>query len=211
MKKFLWLVVILFSVAASAEDVQLVTVLPSPVGSFVRLDTASTKKKAEFTSVQFGNENAAGGEIELVGGSTSSVYKITLDQGTTLKSNDETLANMTKANVVVTVQAGGTLKGGRLFANTLQLKRADDSKIGLKASTLYIANNALNVKVASVSTLSLTHNPADLTTIKDLYGNSTRAIPGGGFSTAISCWSNEDVPAGTTGRDKKFLLTSHCF
>ena len=104
MKKFLWLVVILFSVAASAEDVQLVTVLPSPVGSFVRLDTASTKKKAEFTSVQFGNENAAGGEIELVGGSTSSVYKITLDQGTTLKSNDETLANMTKADVVVTVQ-----------------------------------------------------------------------------------------------------------
>ena len=207
MKKILWIAVILFPIAALAEGVQLVTVLPSPVGSFARLDTAS-KTRANFPLVTFGNENAAGGTIEVTGGQGIEIKTINLAQDTTLKSDTSSLL-LVGDEALVTVQSGATLKGGRLFAQVLKVKRLGDSNTGLRTTyTLYPATS-LQVKAASVSNLSLTHDTSNLTTIKDRFLVLT-GIPALGTPQTF-CWTNKyrTGPSGPNSTyHKQFLLTA---
>ena len=208
MKKILWIAVILFPIAALAEGVQLVTVLPSPVGSFARLDTAS-KTRANFPLVTFGNENAAGGTIEVTGGQGIEIKTINLAQDTTLKSDTSSLL-LVGEEALVTVQSGATLKGGRLFAQVFKVKRLGDSNTGLRTTyTLYPATS-LQVKAASVSNLSLTHDTSNLTTIKDRF-LVLPGIPALGTPQTF-CWTNKyrTGPLGTNSSTyyKQFLLTA---
>ena len=103
-----------------AETIQLVTVLPSPVGSFFRLETADKNSRSGFSKVSFGGNEIIAGEINLTVQDNASsgpgilFEKIQLSAETTLKSNALVVDTPS-----VAVAAGNTLKGGRLFVHIL--------------------------------------------------------------------------------------------
>ena len=196
MKRFLGLLVVLLPISVVAETIQLVTVLPSPVGSFFRLETADTNSRSNFSKVSFGENEINTGEINLIVKDRDfstippAVFeKIQLSAETTLQSN--TLVLDTPS---VAVAAGNTIKGGRLFA-TLNL--VDDT--GFAASGTLYAPTGLKVSVANVKTLWIGEYETDFK--KDNFSSSSsyERVPN------RFVWSNK---LSATNGGKEYLLTN---
>ncbi len=199
MKRFLGLLVVLLPISVVAETIQLVTVLPSPVGSFFRLETADTNSRSNFSKVSFGENEISTGEINLIvqdrdfSLTPPAVFeKIQLSPDTTLKSN--TLVLDTPS---VAVAAGNTIKGGRLFA-TLNL--VDDT--GFAASGTLYAPTGLKVSVANVKTLWIGEWQTE-SNEKDNFSSASSSyerVPN------RFVWSNK-LSATNGGNGKEYLLT----
>lgn len=194
MKRFLGLLVVLLPISVVAETIQLVTVLPSPVGSFFRLETADKNSRSNFSKVSFGENEINTGEINLIvqdrdfSLTPPAVFeKIQLSSDTTLQSN--TLVLDTPS---VAVAAGNTIKGGRLFA-TLNL--VDDT--GFAAGTLY-ASTGLKVSVAKVTTLCIGECQRG-SNEQDIFVSSNVRVPD------PFVWSNK---LSATNGGKEYLLTT---
>lgn len=196
MKRFLGLLVVLLPISVVAETIQLVTVLPSPVGSFFRLETADKNSRSNFSKVSFGENEISTGEINLIvqdrdfstPQTVPAVFeKIQLSSDTTLQSN--TLVLDTPS---VAVAAGNTIKGGRLFA-TLNL--VDNT--GFAASGTLYASTGLKVSVAKVKTLCIGECQKG--------SNENDIFSSGDMVSGSFVWSNE---LSATNGGKEYLLTA---
>ena len=179
MKKFLWLLVGLLPVGAGAENLQFLSVIPSPTGVFSNLETAEKNAASEFKRVIFGNVNAGagagnGGTIELLGGKAPGFSAVTLNENTQLKSNTTILKS-----VGFTLQDTGKIIGNRLLAGTVSANpNASDKSVRLLTQKLYIPDLKTNV-LRVPSTLNI-NNGASVFTTSSVNDSSTTTL----------CWTN---------------------
>ncbi len=148
MKRVLiYLLVAFLPASISAEDLQFITTLSSPLGTFSQLETADPKTAVVSPVVNFCNTRASAGRISLNG---SNAYLQTL----TLKTNASLGGNVQEYRLSnsLTVNSIGTLRAKRLMANNVSLSGASSINSQVN-STLYISS--MNVKGAKASSLTI--------------------------------------------------------
>ncbi len=174
-----------------AENMQFVTTLAAPVGTFARLDTANPTVATTATRVHFCNTKANEGTVSLKG-ADAYVETLTLGNGTTLGSDIEEYHIAER----LTVYDGAKLTGKALAANNVTAYKDTRSS----ADTLI--GGTATVAGGKTSSLTITSSK---TSISD---NGERALDGLCWSNAYAKDYNSD---GTPKYDgKTYLLTSGC-
>ena len=137
-----------FPLGLVAEDLQFVTTLSSPVGTFSQLETADPETVTISPIVNFCNTRASVGRIE-INGANAYLQNLTLKSGTSLEG---TAAEYRLSNSLA-VNNGGSITGKRLMANTMSLSGAS-SAMSQVNDTLYISS--MGVKGAKTNSLTIT-------------------------------------------------------
>ncbi len=119
-----------------ADQLQFVTLMSAPVGSFSKVETV-TKAKAKNASI-YGNTS-----IQLRGNGNAELGDVVLKENAALTGRVGELSANT-----LTIQSGGNITGKGLWANTVTMDSATDSNVKVK-ETLYVENGA-NVSGAAV-------------------------------------------------------------
>lgn len=167
MKKFIPLFLLpLLCTFSSAANMQFITVLSSPVGSFNKLETADTQQAAVGKRVNFCTKVGSQGTVELKGSQHAQLNAVMLAGGTTLGKTDTGKYSLNK----ITLHSGGTVEGGRLLGNNFEV----DYDAAGKASNVY--SNELTLAAAKTTALNV--------------GNGNSVMNGTGASTQM-VWSNE--------------------
>ena len=135
------------SVWISAEEMQFVTTLSSPMGTFAMLETANPKKSVSAQQVNFCNTRSTVGRIDLKG-ANAYLQNLTLKNGTSLEGNVKEYRVGSSLNV----NAGGRVTARRLMANTVSLSSASDAESEVN-NTLYISS--MSVKGAKAGSLEI--------------------------------------------------------
>lgn len=135
------------SVWISAEEMQFVTTLSSPMGTFAMLETANPKKSVSAQQVNFCNTRSTVGRVDLQG-ANAYLQSLTLKNGTTLGGNTKEYRVGSSLNV----NAGGRVTARRLMANTVSLSSASDAESEVN-NTLYISS--MSVKGAKAGSLEI--------------------------------------------------------
>ncbi len=112
-----------------ADQLQFVTLMSAPVGSFSKVETV-TKAKAKNASI-YGNTS-----IQLRGNGNAELGDVVLKENAALTGRVGELSANT-----LTIQSGGNITGKGLWANTVTMDSATDSNVKVK-ETLYVENGA---------------------------------------------------------------------
>ncbi|MBR4592074.1 MAG: hypothetical protein IKO35_02590, partial [Elusimicrobiaceae bacterium] len=168
MKKLLgWMFVCLLTSVCSAEELNFLTVLSSPIGTFNMLEAADEEAPATSPLVHFCQERSPGGKIFLRGGdqpiqiggydSNSAIYGgIYMDPGSTLSGDAPEflldhfyLGDTGKASI------------GAIIADTMDINTGTPNYAQLKVNQTYHANN-MNVTVASAAKMNINHGESKI-------------------------------------------------
>ena len=144
---FIYAVLVLIPASIQAEDLQFVTTLSSPLGTFSQLETADPTTAAVSPVVNFCNTRTSTGRIELRG-ANAYLQNLTLKNGTTLGGNVQEYRLSSSLNV----NNGSSLKGKRLLANNMSLSGAG-SMSSQVSNTLYVSS--MGVKGAKTGSLTI--------------------------------------------------------
>ena len=99
---FIYAVLVLIPASIQAEDLQFVTTLSSPLGTFSQLETADPTTAAVSPVVNFCNTRTSTGRIELRG-ANAYLQNLTLKNGTTLGGD----VSEYRISSLLNVNAGG--------------------------------------------------------------------------------------------------------
>lgn len=146
-KVFLVLSLLSGAILLNAEQMQFVTTLSSPLGTFAQLETADYGAVASVPLVNFCNSRASVGSVTLKGADTY-LQTVLLKNGTELGGNVKEY----RISGTLAVNAGGDLEGGRMMANAASLSGASSAKSQVE-DTLYAAG--LKVKGAKTAGLTI--------------------------------------------------------
>ncbi len=144
---FIYAVLVLIPASIQAEDLQFVTTLSSPVGTFAQLETADPTSAAVSPVVNFCNTRTSTGRIELRG-ANAYLQNLTLKNGTTLGGSVQEYRLSSSLNV----NSGGSVKGKRLLANNMSLSGASSVNSQVN-NTLYVSS--MGVKGAKTGSLTI--------------------------------------------------------
>lgn len=131
---------------AWANQMQFVTTLSSPMGTFAALETADSSVVSSAPLVNFCNTRAPAGEIT-VKGADAYISVLALKNGTVLGGNTPEF----RISSALGVNNNTTVTGGRLMANSASLSGASSAKSKVEES-LYVAS----VKLKGAKTEALT-------------------------------------------------------
>jgi len=186
MKKILLVLLFSFSAAVQAEELKFVTVLSSPVGTFNRVEEVDSNTPVTSPVINFCTKRGSG-NVQLNGRGNPTATTLNLASDAELGGNASEYRLQT-----LTMRYGGTLKGSRLLANTVN---ANSTPTLIKSSDIYAS--ALNVQGAKTKKLNVGNGKSQIT-------QSHKAEK--------MVWSNEHQQDknGTTSADyaKQFLLKS---
>ena len=147
MHKFLFFVFLMgISISGFSEEMQFVTTLSSPVGTFSQLETANPEIATVALVVNFCNTRSTTGKI-LLYGANAYLQQLTLKSGTVLGGN---VAEYRIATNGLNVNSGGSIIGGRLMAADVELSGSLSATSEVK-NTLYMSS--MEVKGAKTSSL----------------------------------------------------------
>jgi len=186
MKKILLVLLFSFSAAVQAEELKFVTVLSSPVGTFNRVEEVDSQTPVTSPVINFCTKRGSG-NVQLNGRGNPAATTLNLASDAELGGNASEYRLQT-----LTMRYGGTLKGSRLLANTVN---ANTTPTLIKSSDIYAST--LNVQGAKTEKLNVGNGKSQIT-------QSHKAEK--------MVWSNEHQQDknGTTSADyaKQFLLKS---
>ena len=148
MKKIILVFFLLNGQLIFAENMQFVTILSSPVGTFSQLDTADHSIATVAPSVSFCNSLVGVGKIKLQG-ANAYLQKLTLLANTSLGGNT---AEYRIGSGGLNIYSGGTVTGGRLMAKEVDLTNSVSATSEV-ADTLY--TTSMTVKGAKADALSI--------------------------------------------------------
>ena len=132
MKKLLVLFLLTMGVCVgNAEEMQFITTLSSPVGTFAQLEAVHPLVYAEAPIVNFCNTRVGAGRMT-VNGANAYVSNLVLQPSTTMGGNVPEYRIATS----VLMYGGGSIKGGRLMANEVGFWSASQPKSDV-TNTLY--------------------------------------------------------------------------
>lgn len=183
MKKGLFLCLLLsMAFITHAEQLKFVTVLSSPVGTFNKLEEVDPAKSVQSPVINFCTSIGQEGKVVLRGNTPPDITTLNLSEGTTLGGDG--------GNYILnslTMKDGGTLKGSRLLANTVQI---NNPTVG-KSTNLY--TNELTVAGAKTETLDINNGESKIME----HHNATEMV-----------WSNQYKMDNACGTDcaKQYLL-----
>ncbi|MBP3513507.1 MAG: hypothetical protein J6J74_03335 [Elusimicrobiaceae bacterium] len=189
MKKLIPLLLLVSASSISyAESMKFITVLSSPVGTFNKLEAVDPAQPAKGNTVNFCTNIGTQGVVELKGTKPATLTTVVLSNNTTLGKTDEGKFSLSK----IELHSGGSIKGGRLFGNTVTVNNAASGK----ANNLY--GNELTIAGAKTKTLDVGS------------GKSKINNPGDSTGKEELVWSNEyqsDTACGNTAAcAKQYLL-----
>ena len=144
---FIYAVLVLIPASIQAEDLQFVTTLSSPLGTFSQLETADPTTAVVSPVVNFCNTRTSTGRIELRG-ANAYLQNLTLKNGTTLGGDVQEYRLSSSLNV----NNGGNVKGKRLLANNMSLSGAGSMSSQVN-NTLYVSS--MGVKGAKTGSLTI--------------------------------------------------------
>lgn len=133
---------------AVAENLQFVTTLSSPLGTFAQLETADPTVMAKSPVVNFCNTRVSAGTITL-NGANSYLQKLNLKASTTLGGNIKEY----RIGTGLTVNADSNITGGRLMGSNVTFDGSVDAKSDV-TGTLYLSN-AATVQGAKTTALTI--------------------------------------------------------
>lgn len=133
---------------AVAENLQFVTTLSSPLGTFAQLETADPTVMAKSPVVNFCNTRVSAGTITL-NGANSYLQKLNLKASTTLGGNIKEY----RVGTGLTVNADSNITGGRLMGSNVTFDGSVDAKSDV-TGTLYLSN-AATVQGAKTTALTI--------------------------------------------------------
>ncbi len=158
MKKLIPLLLLLSACSLSyAESMKFITVLSSPVGAFNKLEAVDSTQPAKGNTVNFCTNIGTQGVVELKGTKPTELSTVVLSNNTTLGKTDEGKFSLSK----IELHSGGSIKGGRLFGNTVTVNNAASGK----ANNLY--GNELTVAGAKTKTLDVNNGASKITAQHD--------------------------------------------
>lgn len=146
-KVFLVLSLLSGAILLNAEQMQFVTTLSSPLGTFAQLETADYGAVASVPLVNFCNSRASVGAVRLKG-ANAYLQTLNLKNGTTLGGN----APEFRIAAGLNVNNGATVEGGRLVSNAATVSGASSAKSKVE-EVLYA--NSIKVKGAKTSALTI--------------------------------------------------------
>lgn len=186
MKKILTLCFLAAGLTAYAEELSFITVLSNPVGAFNKLETVDSSVPAVGSKVNFCTQIGTGGTVKLQGAKDASLGVINLAAVNTklgrAAQGDFVLTN-------ITLNSRGTLQGGRLLSNVVNIS---GSAAGKSTNNLY--SNTLTVAGAKTTGLNV--------------GNGNSVMTGTGSASEM-VWSNEyqsDTLCTSAPCSKQYLL-----
>ena len=158
MKKLIPLLLLLSACSLSyAESMKFITVLSSPVGTFNKLEAVDPAQPAKGNTVNFCTNIGTQGVVELKGTKPAALSTVSLSNNTTLGKTDEGKFSLSK----IELHSGGSIRGGRLFGNTVTVNNAASGK----ANNLY--GNELTVAGAKTKTLDVNSGASKITAQHD--------------------------------------------
>lgn len=134
--------------AGYGEDLNFLTVLSSPIGTFANLETADEAGLTQAPQVNFCTTQANGGEITLAGSAAPSLGNITLHDGAVLSGNAKEM-RLTG----LTLSDKGTVSGKHLLANAVTVSAPSEHNVFLEATRLYVPS--VTVPAAKVDKLKI--------------------------------------------------------
>ncbi len=185
MKKLYFAVFILLSSCVCAEEMQFITVLSTPVGSFNRLEAVDPSAPAQGTTVNFCTKVGTEGKVQLKGNNNVDIENTNLSPNTTLGRSNAGDYVLQK----ITLNSAGELKGSRLLSNVVNVS---GQGVG-KSNNLY--GTTLTVAGAKATTLNVNNGASQITVQHE---------------AADMVWSNEyqtDTACGTNCK-QQYLLKS---
>ena len=109
---------LLLFTAASAEELQFVTTISPPVGSFAHLDAADSTHVTTAPILNFCNTRSSAGKIAIKGAGAY-LKQIDIQNGTALGSTNTPEYRLGEK---LTIENGGTVTAGRVMANDVTFK-----------------------------------------------------------------------------------------
>lgn len=133
MKKIIFFSVsLLLFTAASAEELQFVTTISPPVGSFAHLDAADSTHVTTAPILNFCNTRSSAGKIAIKGAGAY-LKQIDIQNGTALGSTNTPEYRLGEK---LTIEKGGTVTAGRVMANQVTFDDTNYHKSNV-TNTLY--------------------------------------------------------------------------
>ena len=123
---------LLLFTAASAEELQFVTTISPPVGSFAHLDAADSTHVTTAPILNFCNTRSSAGKIAIKGAGAY-LKQIDIQNGTTLGSTNTPEYRLGEK---LTIENGGTVTAGRVMANQVTFDDTNYHKSNV-TNTLY--------------------------------------------------------------------------
>ena len=123
---------LLLFTAASAEELQFVTTISPPVGSFAHLDAADSTHVTTAPILNFCNTRSSAGKIAIKGAGAY-LKQIDIQNGTTLGSTNTPEYRLGEK---LTIGTGGTVTAGRVMANQVTFDDTNYHKSNV-TNTLY--------------------------------------------------------------------------
>ncbi len=185
-----------------AEDMNFVTVLSSPVGTFANLETADASLRTAADVVRLGSNRLSTGTITLNGTVGASLGKVVLGSNASL---------ITDANVVqlskIDLRGAGTLTGKSLLASTMNVDDAMQAQLSVNGTS-----TAGQLAVDTVGELTASSVGATRLTINRANGKKDTFV-GSNSSGKDMMWSNEYMTdyrssgeAGNETYERQYLL-----
>ncbi|MGN0024507.1 MAG: hypothetical protein ACI351_03650 [Candidatus Avelusimicrobium sp.] len=185
MKKIFSVVFTLLSSCVFAEEMQFVTVLSSPVGSFNRLEAVDYSDPAQGTTVNFCTKIGTGGKVQLKGNNNVDIENTNLSPNTTLGRSNAGDYVLQK----ITLNSAGELEGSRLLSKVVNVS---GQGVG-KSNNLY--GTTLTVAGAKATTLNVNNGASQITAQ---------------HAAADMVWSNEYQDDAACNKDKDKDKESSC-
>lgn len=151
------------------ENMEFVTVLSSPVGTFASLETADATKVTQAQKVNFGSRLSSGGTIEMTGTTGPSLGALKLDDNAGLSSTNAKEVRLSG----MTVNRSGAVTGNSLLADTMNVRDASQSYLkvtGTSAGQMQI-DSGITVQGAGADKLTINRTGNK----KDQFNNATNA------------------------------------
>ena len=123
---------LLLFTAASAEELQFVTTISPPVGSFAHLDAADSTHVTTAPILNFCNTRSSAGKIAIKGAGAY-LKQIDIQNGTALGSTNTPEYRLGEK---LTIEKGGTITAGRVMANQVTFDDTNYHKSNV-TNTLY--------------------------------------------------------------------------
>ena len=183
MKKLLVLFLLTMGVCVgNAEEMQFITTLSSPVGTFAQLEAVHPLVYAESPIVNFCNTRVGAGRMT-VNGANAYVSNLVLQPSTTMGGNVPEYRIATS----VLMYGGGSIKGGRLMANNVGFGSSSQPKSDV-TNTLY--TNDVMLQGAKTTNLTI---PGKVQTINQGSGEELE------WSNEYPCTYASTASSETTG------------
>lgn len=153
MKKFCFAVFILLSTCVCAEEMQFITVLSTPVGSFNRLEAVDYSAPAQGTTVNFCTKVGTEERVQLKGNNNVDIENTNLSPNTTLGRSNTGDYVLQK----ITLNSGGSLTGSRLLSSVVNVSGRGVGK------SVDVYSNELTVAGAKTAMLNVNNGAWQIT------------------------------------------------